>query len=343
MASIVIEKNISLTDKHTFGLPWKSRFFYELKKEQDIQTLITEMTKLKKPILVLGGGSNLLPTKKYPGLVIHNRLKGKKIIKETKTSVWLEVAAGENWHNLVLWSIRNTMYGLENLSLIPGTVGGAVVQNIGAYDVDIQTYIEHVEAYSLVTGIKKEFSHAQCAFDYRNSIFKSSDKWLVTKVLLKLPRNFKPVLTYKPLRELQELIPHLTAKQVSQEVIKIRRSRLPNWKKIGTAGSFFANPRVSQAQAALLTNMYPDMPVFYNYGSTKATIPAGWLVEHSTLTQANREEFLYHKHALIVVNHNKGKQMSMIKGKRTLAVVERIQKKISQEFGIELRTEVRIF
>ena len=343
MKDLAIQKNVSLQDKHTFGLPWKSRFFIELEREEQIKHVLGFAQEKDMPVLILGGGSNMLPTETYKGLVIQNKLTGRKVTKETKTFSLLEVAAGEDWHKLVLWTIRNNMFGLENMSLIPGTVGGAVVQNIGAYDVDIQRFVHSVTAYSLNTGKKKIFTRDECQFDYRNSIFKSSDLWVVTSVTLKLSHSFRPVLTYKPLQGLKDLAPELTARRVSQEVIKIRRSKLPNWKKIGTAGSFFANPRVSKKKAERLQKLYPNIPVFYNYGSDKATIPAGWLIEHSSLSQKNRQEFLYHKHALIIVNKEKGGDVSITKGKRTVAVVERIQNKVLQEFGIALRPEVRIF
>ncbi len=338
-----IRKNVSLQDKHTFGLPWKSRFFCELTKKEQIPNFLNFAKENKVPVLILGGGSNLLPTEKFKGLVIQNKLTGKEILKETKDAIILQVAAGEDWHKLVMWSLRKNMYGLENLSLIPGTVGGAVVQNIGAYDVDIQRFVTEVIAYSLVTGKKKVFTHKECKFDYRNSLFKSSDKWLVVSVTLALPKKFTPVLTYKPLWGLKDSTSPVTAKQVSQEVIKIRRSKLPDWKKIGTAGSFFANPRISKTKAEQLKKHHPDIPLFNNYGSKKITVPAGWLVEHSSLSLKNREEFLYHKHALIIVNNDKGGNVSITKGKRTHAVITRIQNKVSQEFGVLLRPEVRIF
>ncbi len=343
MKDLAIQKNVSLQDRHTFGLPWKSRFFVELEKEEQIAGLLNFAKSKELPVLILGGGSNMLPTETYKGLVIQNKLTGREVIKETKTFSLLQVAAGEDWHKLVLWTIKNEMFGLENMSLIPGTVGGAVVQNIGAYDVDIQRFIYSVTAYSLNTGKKKVFTRDECKFEYRNSIFKSSDLWVVTSVILKLSKKFKPVLTYKPLQILQSSTSELTAKEVSREVIKIRRSKLPDWNRVGTAGSFFANPRVSKTKARRLQKLYPEMPLFYNYGSTKATIPAGWLIEHSSLSEKNRKEFLYHKHALIIVNKEKGGDVSITKGKRTVAVVERIQSKVSQGFGIDLRPEVRIF
>jgi len=233
-----IQKNVSLLDKHTFGLPWKTRFFCVITKQDDLNFVYNFAKENKINTLVLGGGSNMLPTETYAGLVIQNKLKGKEIVKETKNHVWIKVSSGENWHKFVLWTIRNNFFGLENLSLIPGTVGGAVVQNIGAYDVDVQRYITEVSGYSLDTGKEKKFTHKQCQFDYRNSIFKKTDDWFVGPVTLKLPKQFKPVLTYKPLRSLQEKSRELTAKQVSKEVIRIRRSKLPDWKKTGTAKSF---------------------------------------------------------------------------------------------------------
>lgn len=336
----IIQKNVSLQDKHTFGLPWKSRFFVELEKEKQIKGFLDFAKKEQVPVLILGGGSNLLPTETYKGLVIQNNILGKVIEKDLKQYSLVRVGAGEDWHKFVLWSMRKKLCGLENLSLIPGTVGGAIVQNIGAYDVEIEKFVDSVKAYSLNTGKERIFTREECNFEYRNSLFKSSDMWLVVSVVLKLPKVFRPVLTYRPLMHLDKKT--VSAREVSLEVMKIRRSKLPNWKKVGTAGSFFANPRVSKTKVTQLQKHHPDIPVFYNYGSTQATIPAGWLVQHCSLSKSNREEFLYKKHALIVVNKEKGGKVSITKGKRTHAVVQRIQNKVEQEFGIELKPEVKI-
>ncbi len=343
MNYLTIQNNVSLTDQNTFGLPWQSRFFCVVDTEKQVALALAFAKQKKTPALVLGGGSNLLPTKKYQGLVIKNEIKGKGIVKETNNFVWVRVGAGEDWHQFVLWSIRNNYFGLENMSLIPGTVGGAVVQNIGAYDVDIQRYITKVEAYKLETGKKKVFERADCQFDYRNSIFKKSDEWMVVGVTMKLPKTFRPVLTYKPLARLKTK-KGLTAKQVSQEVCKIRRSKLPDWKKLGTAGSFFGNPRAAQSVVDRLKKSYPDMPVFYNYGSNKATIPAGWLIQHSRLSEKDRQEFLYPKHSLIVVNNHKGsKKQPRNHALRTKNFVMRVQKQVQKDFGITLKPEVRMF
>lgn len=338
-----IQKNASLTDKHTFGLPWKSRFFVELNKESEFSEALLFAREKELPILVLGGGSNLFPTKTYQGLVIQNNLKGKETIKETKNHVWVRVSTGEDWHKLVLWSMRNNYFGLENLSFIPGTVGGAVVQNIGAYDVDVQRFITQVSAVSLKTGKEKVFTHRECRFDYRNSIFKSSDKWFVTDVTLKLSKNFKPVLSYKPLRELSNSKKELSAQEISQTVIKIRKSKLPDWKKIGTAGSFFGNPRVAKALVKKLQKTHPDIPVFYNYDSNKATVPAGWLIQYSSLRQKDRDEFLYPKHSLIVINKYKGNNIPDKQAQKTKRFIEKVITTVEKDFEVTLVPEVRIF
>lgn len=338
-----VQKNVSLTDKHTFGLPWKSRFFVELKKESEFPEAVSFVKEKSLSILVLGGGSNLLPTKTYQGLVIQNNLKGKEIIKETKNDVWVRVSTGEDWHKLVLWSIRNNYFGLENLSLIPGTVGGAVVQNIGAYDVDIQRFVTQVSTVSLKTGKEKVFTHEECKFDYRNSIFKSSGKWFVTSVTLKLSKKFKPVLSYKPLRELANSKGELSAQEISKAVIKIRKSKLPDWKKIGTAGSFFGNPRITKTLVKRLQEIHPGIPIFYNYNSNKATIPAGWLIQHSSLKQKDRDEFLYPKHSLIVINKYKGADIPKNQAQKTKRFIEKVMTTIQKDFGIILAPEVRVF
>lgn len=337
-----IIKSADLTDKHTFGVPWAADFYIELKKAEQITEIL--QNKGAKKLFVLGGGSNILPTKKMKGIVIHNQIKGKEVIKEYKTHIFLRVGAGENWHSIVLFCIRNQYYGFENLTLIPGTVGGAVVQNIGAYDVEISRFVHEVEVYSLSTGEKKMFKGKECCFEYRNSIFKYSDEWIVTHVTFKLPKVFKPMLTYKPLQHLKDVYKkdNLTAKRVSQEVAKIRKSKLPDWNIIGTAGSFFANPRVNTKTVQRLQKNYPDMPVFYNYGSEMATIPAGWLIEHSSIPPQDRIEFLYHKHALIVINNQKNMTMPANKGARIKNFVAKVARTVERDFGITLNPEVKI-
>ena len=334
-----ILESADLTDKHAFGVPWSADFYIALKDPEQLQEIIEQ--KGKKKLFVLGGGSNILPTKKMKGIVLHNQIKGRKIVQENISHVHIRVGAGENWHNTVLYCIRKGYFGFENLTLIPGTVGGGVVQNIGAYDVEISSFVHQVEAHSLQTGEKKVFAGTDCGFEYRNSIFKHSDEWIVTHVTFKLQKKFKPVLTYKPLQHLKKKN-DLTAKEVSQTVAKIRKSKLPDWNKVGTAGSFFANPRVEQKTVKRLLKNYPDMPVFYNYNSTIATVPAGWLIEHSSVRPEDRVEFLYHKHALVVINNQKGMSMPPNKGARIKNFVSRVAKIVERDFGIILAPEVKI-
>lgn len=197
----IIHNNTDLTEVHTFGVPWKADYFVSIQDESEIPELVLFAKSKKLPILVLGGGSNILPTKTFKGLIIQNSILGIEK-KETKTHNVLFVGAGEDWTNFVSATTKHQAVGLENLSLIPGSVGGAVVQNIGAYDVDIARYIDKVEAYSLKTGKKKIFKQKECKFEYRNSVFKQNKTWLITRVKLKLNKRFKPVLTYKGLQDL---------------------------------------------------------------------------------------------------------------------------------------------
>lgn len=340
--TFMFKKSVSLQDEHTFGLPWETDYFCELKDEGEVEGVLSEAQNQNLPILILGGGSNLLPTKTFEGLVIHNKLSGIEQVDEAEDVVLVRVASGEDWHRFVLTSIENGWYGLENLSLIPGTVGGAVVQNIGAYDVDIARFVDSVETYHVETAEKRSFSAEECKFDYRNSLFKKTDEWLVTSVTLNLSRTFTPVLTYKPLEHLASRS-NLDAKEVSQEVIKIRQSKLPDWNKIGTAGSFFANSRVDQEKADQLKEKFPEIPLFNNYGTEEITVPAGWLIQNSSLGAELREEFLYPKHSLVVVNKYKGGEVPEGHGHATKDFITNVQSIIEKDFGITLRPEVRIF
>lgn len=335
----IIHNHTDLTEIHTFGVPWKADYFVSIQNESEIPELVSFAKSKKLSVLILGGGSNILPTKTFKGLVIQNSILGIEK-KETKTHHVLSVGAGEDWTDFVSTSIKDKMVGLENLSLIPGSVGGAVVQNIGAYDIDIARYVDRVEAYSLKTGEKKVFKHQECKFEYRNSLFKQNKTWLVTRLVLKLPKKFKPVLTYKGLQDLAKN-KKLSAAQVAKRVIQERNKKLPDPSVVGTAGSFFKNPRVSKVHAAKLKLMFPDIPLFNNYGSKAITIPAGWLIEHS-IDKKTKTDFLYPHHNLVLINKTKGKKQIADRGKKIFSASQKIQQLVLKKFNIALVPEVII-
>lgn len=336
----IIHKETDLTDVHTFGVPWQTRYFVSVSKEKELPELVLFTKEKKLNIFVLGGGSNILPTKKFNGIVIQNSILGVDIVRETKTHTYISVGAGENWDALVRLTIKHGYPGFENLSLIPGTVGGAVVQNIGAYDVDIARFVASVDAYSLKTGTHKKFLQKECSFKYRSSVFKDNNRWIVTRVVYKLPKKFVPVLTYKGLQHLVGQT-KLTPKIVAKTVVAERNKKLPNPNVVGTAGSFFKNPRVSKTAAAKIQKEFPNVPLFKNYGSKNFTIPAGWLIQES-IDAKTKKDFLYPKHNLVVVNTQKGNPQNPKRGAEINRATQKIQRAVYKKFGIQLVPEVII-
>ncbi|MFW0871335.1 MAG: UDP-N-acetylmuramate dehydrogenase [Patescibacteria group bacterium] len=324
---------------HTFGVPWRSEVYCSLHTFEEAIKAIHYANEKHIDILVLGGGSNILPTKDWQGLVIKNEIGGRAVMEETKDTITIEIGSGENWHDLVFWSMEQGMYGLENLALIPGTVGGAVVQNIGAYDVDIARYIKAVEVIEIASEKSYWMNTSDCNFSYRKSIFKSQPgKWLITRVRLELLQKFTPVLSYKALEQALGGIAYPRAQDVAQRVIDIRQSKLPDWQKIGTAGSFFANPRVNDTELKQLQAKYPQIPVFHNYGTKEHTIPAGYLIEHCGLAKADKEKFIYPKHHLVLVNN--AKNTDAISGREIDTFSKIIEQRVKDTFGITLMPEV---
>lgn len=328
-----------LQSLHTFGVPWQCEVYCSLHTAEEAQKAIEYANEQGIKVLILGGGSNILPTQDWPGLVIKNEIGGRAITAIEGDTTYVEIGSGENWHDCVLWTLEQGIFGLENLALIPGTVGGAVVQNIGAYDVDIARYVDAVEVIEIDTGERYWIQQKECAFAYRNSIFKANPEcWMITAVRLALPSGFTPVLSYQVLQEALEGQSHPRAQDVAQAVMSIRRSKLPDWGQIGTAGSFFANPRVSDAMLEKLQAMHPDMPVFHNYGTQEHTIPAGWLVEHCNIPAEDKAKYLYPKHHLVVVNNNKN--TSQTSGVEIYQFTQQVQEQVQEQFGITLTPEV---
>jgi len=331
------KENISLKPYNTFGINVKAKKFVEVNAVAELIYLL----KNKEPYFILGGGSNMLLTKDIKNTILHINIKGIKVIKENKYSVYVEANAGENWHEFVLWNLKKDFGGVENLSLIPGNVGTCPVQNIGAYGVEVKDTIHQVHAIEIATGKKVSFKNNVCEFGYRNSIFKNKVKgqYIITSVVFKLTKQ-KHKLKYNYGAIQHELdhngIDKPTIQAISKAIITIRETKLPNPKEIGNSGSFFKNPVVDKALFLKIQKENLEMP-FYKVG-TAYKIPAGWLIEQSGFKGKRFGDAGVHKNqALVLVNYGNAT------GNEILDLAKKIQKKVKKLFYIALETEVNIF
>jgi len=333
---VIIQKNISLKPYNSFGIDVLSQIFIEVNKLSELKKIL----KTYKKCFILGGGSNMLLTKPIEIPVIKLNLKGISSALLDNNNVKVSAMAGENWHEFVLWCIDKNYGGLENLSLIPGTVGACPIQNIGAYGAEVKDVITQVEALEIKTQKIKIFSNSDCKFAYRNSIFKSAEKgkYIILKVTFKLTsKNHKLHIDYGATKSELANIANPNIKQISNAIIKIRSSKLPDPKKIGNSGSFFKNPIVDSSQFKALQNAYPELP-FYKISSNKIKIPAGWLIEKCGFKGKRFGNTGVHaKQALVLVNYGNAT------GNEILELSKAIQKSVKESFAINLQTEVNIF
>lgn len=332
-----IQDHVSLRVYNTFGIDVAAEHFAEIHNENELR----EVVMLPYELHVLGGGSNILLSGRVGGCVLHNKIKGIAIWKEDDDHVWLDVGGGEIWHELVLYAIERGWGGIENLALIPGTVGAAPIQNIGAYGVEAKEVIEEVRFYDLKEKEIKTFSNSQCRFGYRDSIFKQELKGRVFITSVRIRLNKKPVFntTYGAIE--QELAvmggQELSVKAIAQAVINIRSSKLPNPREIGNAGSFFKNPTIARGQYEVLLQQYANMP-HYAVSETMVKVPAGWLIEQCGWKGYRKGDAGVHaKQALVLVNYGNasGDELWQLSGEIVSSVVER--------FGIELEREVQVW
>lgn len=334
-----IKSNFSLINYNTFGIEAKANQFVSVQTISELKTILQENKTQKK--FILGGGSNMLLTKDIDALVIHINLKGKKIVKENDDFAWIECQAGENWHEFVLWCIDNNFGGLENMSLIPGNVGTTPVQNIGAYGTEIKDTFVSCEAMKIENQELKSFSNEECQFGYRESIFKSKikDQYIITSVVFKLTkRNHNINISYGDITsELEKnniAIP--TIKDVSNAVINIRNSKLPNPKELGNSGSFFKNPILLKSDFEKIHAKFPEMK-YYEISNTEVKVPAGWLIEQAGFKGKRFGDAGIHaKQALVLVNYGNAT------GQEILNVSKNIQDTIFNTFGIHIEAEVNI-
>lgn len=334
-----VEMRKSLQDYNTFGLDVTAE---QLIRVRSISELKKGIEKNDQPLFILGGGSNILFTKDIQGLVLKNEIKGIEVIKEFKHSVHLSIGGGENWHQLVLWTIKHNYGGIENLSLIPGTVGAAPIQNIGAYGVELQDVFVRLTAIDLKTGKSKTYFRKDCAFGYRDSIFKRAlkGKVLISRVVLRLTKAPHKINTsYGAIRSTldERGITNPTIKEVSDAVIAIRSSKLPDPAVLGNAGSFFKNPEVSASRFNKLKKQFPNI-VAYPLENGQYKIPAGWLIEQCGWKGKRIGNTGSHaQQALVIVNYG-GATGSEIK-----AHAERVIASVKEKFGIQLTSEVNIY
>lgn len=335
---MVILKNYSLKPYNTFGLEVLATNLIRVRSGKALR----EALQLNlQPLFILGGGSNVLLTKKVDGLVLKNEIKGIKIKKESNKSVTIAVGGGENWHELVLWSVQKGFGGLENLSLIPGTVGAAPIQNIGAYGVELSSIFKKLEAIDLSTGKKQVFKKKDCQFGYRESIFKKAlkGKYFITKVYLKLSKkNHQLNTSYGAIQDRLQTkgIQHPNIKDISDIVIAIRSEKLPDPATLGNSGSFFKNPEIPQEQFRTLQQAFPDI-IHYDLPDNKVKIPAGWLIEQCGWKGKKvGNTGAYSKQALVLVNYGGAT------GEEVKNLAFQIMDSVKQKFGIALNPEVNI-
>ncbi|MFD0976327.1 UDP-N-acetylmuramate dehydrogenase [Salinimicrobium gaetbulicola] len=332
--------NKSLKEYNTFGIDVKARKFISVETVEELKELLKNS--YASELFVLGGGSNMLLTGDIEKTVVHINLEGIRIKEDLEDEVLVEAMAGENWHQFVLFCLDHGFGGLENLSLIPGNVGTAPIQNIGAYGVEIKDTFEECTALDVQTLELKKFSLEDCRFGYRDSIFKNSEKgrYIITQVTFRLTKNRHLLHTdYGSIGEYlaEEGIENPGIRDVSNAVISIRRSKLPDPKKIGNSGSFFKNPVISNQQITELQEIYPEMP-FYKVDEEHVKVPAGWLIDRAGLKGYREGDAGVHtKQALVLVNYGNAT------GQEILRLSEKVQERVYDLFKVKLQPEVNIF
>ena len=350
---MLVEKNVPLQHSNSFGIVAKALSLVRVAGEGDIAAVLQDPALKAAPKFVLGGGSNIVLTGDVKPLVLKVEIMGKRLVGETAKAWIVEAGAGENWHELVAWTLQNGYPGLENLALIPGTVGASPVQNIGAYGVELQDRFESLDAVDLTTGQPFTLEAAQCAFGYRDSVFKHSsaapgpgghgfglaDKALITRVRLALPKAWKAVLGYADIeKKMQQSGIHAPgAQQIYDWICEIRKAKLPDPQVIGNAGSFFKNPTVSPEQCADIIQREPKI-VHYHLADGSVKLAAGWLIDACGWKgKSVGNAGVYEKQALVLVN--RGGSTDPVTGGEVMTLAKAIQTSVYERFGILLEPE----
>ena len=336
---MLIQENFNLKDFNTFRISAYTKYFSEILSVEDLLEALAFCQQKNLPFMIIGQGSNLLFKQDYSGLIIELNIKGIELVAETKEHFYLKVQCGENWHNFVQHCLQHGYYGLENLSLIPGTVGAAPVQNIGAYGVEISEFLHELEALEISSGKLHKFSKDDCQLSYRNSIFKAElkDRFVIINVTFKLLKSSQPNLGYPALRDALKDIAEekITPQIISDAVCEIRMSKLPDPVELGNAGSFFWNPVISNDNYLSLQKTYPDIVAYPYEGQHK--LAAAWLIDKAGWKGYREGDVGVHKeHALVLVNFGNAS------GAELYDLSVRIQDSVLKMFGVELQPEVRI-
>ena len=329
--------NYSLRNRNTFGFDATAELAYEIVSPDQIAGVIVDIKNQKMPWRVLGGGSNVILPEKLPGATLLMNIAGQEILSSDEDATCLAVGAGVNWHELVAWTLENNLPGLENLALIPGTVGAAPIQNIGAYGVEVADYIDYIEAFDAQEQAFVTLTKEACQFAYRDSYFKQHpNRFIVTKVVFKIPKAWKARIHYADVAKQFSADSNPSPEDIFLTVCKIRTQKLPDPKVIGNAGSFFQNPIIPNEQYETLLKShisivsYPDAP-------GKRKLAAGWLIDHCGFKgQRMGAVGVYENQALVLVNHGGGTAQDI------LGLAKCIQDKVRSEFGVSLQIEPNI-
>ena len=330
-------KNYSLKNYNSFRVNHKANFFLKIENNKSLINFLSDKKFKNEKKLIIGGGSNILFTKDYEGVILYSCIKGIHILEENDNHIKLKVGSGENWDDFVKFCVNKNWYGIENLSLIPGSVGAAPIQNIGAYGVEIKDYIYDVNGIDLKNNLKKTYTNKSCDFEYRDSIFKRELKnnFFVTEVTFILNKNKKFTLDYSELKNINGQ--NLTIQNVRDKIIEIRNSKLPDPKLLANAGSFFKNPVINIKIAKKIKEKYSDFK-YYQINESMVKISAAWLIEKSGWKGHKEKNIgVYNKHALVLVNYSSenGKDIKMLSKK--------IKESVLEKFNVTLENEVNVF
>jgi UDP-N-acetylmuramate dehydrogenase len=335
---MAFSKNVSLKPYNTFGIDVKAKYFTFFSSEHELQQILQTLP-AEENILILGGGSNILFTKDFDGVILLNAIKGIEIISEDKDCVYIRAGAGVNWHHFVMYCVEHNYGGIENLSLIPGNVGASPMQNIGAYGVEVKDVFYQLDAVCIATKEVKTFNKEDCRFGYRESVFKKElkSKYIITSVTYRLTKNPVFNISYGALQTELTMrnIYELSLKKISDAIIDIRRSKLPDPEVIFNAGSFFKNPVVDEIVVNKLKHHYPGMPFFSAEPNYK--IPAAWLIEQCGWKGFRKGDAgCYDKQPLVLVNYGKASGFELFE------LSDQIKESVFKKFQVELEREVNI-
>lgn len=334
------KSDVELRHLNTFSVSARARFFMALEQEDELPAALAEANDADLPVLILGGGSNLLLTEDFPGLVIRIDLKGISVRADSNVDhVLVTAAAGENWHELVAYCLQNGWYGIENLALIPGSAGAAPVQNIGAYGVELSDVLVAVRYFDRQQQQVVQLTGEQCQLAYRDSIFKNSlkDRAVILSICLRLSTTPRLKIGYPALLQALKAIPQPDADDVFNAVCSIRRSKLPDPALLGNAGSFFRNPVITRQQYQDLLQQWPQLPHYATASAEHVKLPAAWLIEQAGWKGKRHGDAGIHEHqALVLVNHGQASGLQLV------ALARAIARSVYQQFAIQLQPEVNI-